>query len=124
MDLDDGEGRRRRIDPVRLERETQVSYFRSPGPGGQKKNKTETAVRLKHIPSGIMTVSTRHRSRMRNREAAFERLAAKIEERMRPERPRKPTRKSRGAVEAVLEQKRRRSRLKRLRGPVRADGED
>ena len=124
MAPDDDQTLRRRIDPEQLERETEVSYFRSPGPGGQKKNKTETAVRLKHIPSGITTVSTRHRSRLRNREAAFERLAARIEERNRPVKPRIPTRKSRGAVESVLEQKRRRSRIKRLRGPVRTDRED
>lgn len=114
----------RRIDPDQLERETRVSYFRSPGPGGQKKNKTETAVRLKHIPTGITTISTRHRSRLRNREAAFERLASKIEERLKPVRPRIPTRKKRGAVEAVLEQKRRRSRTKRLRSAVKTDRED
>ena len=124
MAPDDGQARRKKFDLEQLERETRVSYFRSPGPGGQKKNKTETAVRLKHIPTGITTISTRHRSRIRNREAAFERLASKIEERLKPVRPRIPTRKKRGAVEAVLEQKRRRSRTKRLRGAVKPDREE
>lgn len=52
--------------------------FRGPGPGGQKKNKTSSAVRLTHIPSGIAVIAGESRSQQRNRQTAMNRLRHKI----------------------------------------------
>jgi len=50
-------------------------YFRCPGPGGQKVNKTSSGVRCKHPPSGAMGQATDTRSQHQNKVLAFERMA-------------------------------------------------
>lgn len=51
-----------------------VEYFKSSGPGGQKKNKTESSVRIKHIESGATAEGKESRHRHINRRNAFNRL--------------------------------------------------
>jgi protein subunit release factor A len=98
-----------------LKRQAVVETYRSSGPGGQRKNKTETAVRLTHLPTGITVVATEHRSQARNRELAFQRLQERLGRLNRPRKRRIPTRVSSGAVEARLTEKKAISSKKRLR---------
>ena len=105
----------------RLARDCDVTAFRSSGPGGQKKNKTESSIRVRHRPSGIVRIATEHRSQTRNRVLALERVWRALERRRARPKPRRPTRPTRAAVEERLQVKRRISEKKRLRGRDRED---
>ncbi|HYQ96238.1 MAG TPA: alternative ribosome rescue aminoacyl-tRNA hydrolase ArfB [Candidatus Eisenbacteria bacterium] len=112
----------------------------SSGPGGQNVNKLETRVearwdlgasraitpeeraRLEAAlgsrigPRGILRVtSQRHRSQTRNKQAALERLQALVAEALAPVKARRATAPTRKSEESRLAEKRRRSRVKRLR---------
>jgi peptide chain release factor 2 len=98
-----------------LLRQCEVETFRSSGPGGQHVNKTESAVRLKHIFSGIVVTSRQERSQHRNKAICLQKLRKKI---LRlNDRPAKriPTRVPISAKNRTLEAKARRSQVKRLR---------
>lgn len=83
--------------------ECDVSTFRATGPGGQSVNTTDSAVRLKHRPTGIVVVCRRERSQLRNKEECLRRLRQRIEERLAPPPPqRRPTRPSRAASQRRL----------------------
>ena len=108
---------------------------RSSGPGGQHAQKTETRVeavfdveRSRALTDAqkrrvvnraglvLRAIAQDERSQARNRELALERLVAQLREALRVPRKRRPTKPSKAAVERRLEEKRRRSRVKRLRG--------
>jgi protein subunit release factor A len=95
-----------------LARETRVEVFTGGGPGGQHRNKTQNAVRLHHEPSGVLVVATERRSLEANRQAAFERLVARLERLNHVDKPRKATRPRRGAVERRLSDKKQAARKK------------
>src|SRR5271166_4178841 len=79
-------------DRASLERDSDIQYFIATGPGGQHRNKVETGVRLTHRPTGIVVTATERRSQHANREAAYDRMAAKLEEMQFVAEPRLPTR--------------------------------
>jgi protein subunit release factor B len=102
-------------DRASLERDCDVEFFIASGPGGQHRNKVETGVRLTHRPTGLVVTATERRSRTANIEAAFERMAERLEERQRVLPPRVPTRPSAASRERRLEEKRRAGQIKRMR---------
>ena len=63
----------------------EITTCRSSGPGGQNVNRTDSAVRIRHIPSGIVTASQQERSQIRNREIALRILRSKLLELQRRE---------------------------------------
>lgn len=111
-------------------------FSRSSGPGGQHVNTTDTRVQLSFDLAGsdvfpaelqqrmlarlgddVMVVADEHRSQLRNRRAAEDRLAELLEEAMRPPPPaRRATKPSRRAKQRRLDQKKQRGETKRLRG--------
>ena len=99
----------------RLERDCEVTAYRSSGPGGQKKNKTESSVRVRHLPTGIVRVATEHRSQTRNRKLALERVWLELARRARKRKKRVATRPTAAAVERRLDSKRRTQQRKRER---------
>jgi protein subunit release factor B len=103
----------------RLLAECEVETFRGSGPGGQHRNKTESAVRVRHRPSGLTRLGTEHRSQLRNRELALTRLYEALAARARRPKPRVATRPPRAAAEKRLGAKRQRAEVKRARrGPA------
>ncbi len=66
-----------RLDPHDVRFET----MRARGPGGQHVNRTESAVRVTHVPTGVQASASEERSQHRNKALAMARLARKLEER-------------------------------------------
>jgi len=100
------------LDDEALLRACEVSTFIGGGPGGQHRNKTASAVRLVHLPTGVTVTATERRSQLRNRGAALERLRAVLTGLARVRRPRRPTVPSRTSKERRLEAKKRTGRRK------------
>jgi ribosome-associated protein len=130
------------------ERELTWRFSRSSGPGGQSVNTADSRVELgldvarttalgpvqrarvlerlsRRLVDGVLTVkASEHRSQLRNREAALERMAKILADALAPPPARRrPTKPRRGAVERRLADKKRRSRTKRLRRNER-NGQD
>jgi ribosome-associated protein len=104
-----------------LEREVEVDVFRASGPGGQHVNKTESALRLTHPPSGVVVIAQDSPSQYRNRETAFKRLVERLARLNHVPKKRVPTRPSRAAKKRRIEEKKLVGRTKRARGRVAHD---
>lgn len=76
----------------------------------------KVALRSRMTVQGLLRVtSQRHRTQSRNREAAIERLQILVSEALRPRKPRRVTVPTQGSEEARMAEKKRRSRIKRMR---------
>lgn len=111
-------------------------FSRSSGPGGQHVNTTDTRVQLvfdlagsdafpdrlkqrllARLGSPVVVVASEHRSQLRNRGAAEERLTAMLADALKPPPARRvPTKPSKGSQRRRLDGKKKRGEIKRLRG--------
>mgnify|MGYP001596626276 CR=1 FL=1 len=107
----------------RLLLECDVTTFRASGPGGQHRNRRESAVRMVHRSTGVVVLATERRSQHENRRVALERMARRLAERARRRKPRVATRPTRAAKVRRVEEKKKRGAVKSTRG-TRRPGND
>ncbi|KAJ5484928.1 peptide chain release factor-like protein [Penicillium diatomitis] len=89
-----------------------ISYLKGTGPGGQKINKTNSAVQISHAPSGIVVKCQATRSRSQNEKIARSLLADKVESQEKGDQ-------SRVALKAAAARKKKASKLKKARRKYR-----
>ncbi|KAH8768057.1 peptidyl-tRNA hydrolase domain protein [Hyaloscypha finlandica] len=99
--------------PLVHENEFTESFLKGSGPGGQKINKTSSAVQLKHIPTGLVLKVQATRSRIQNRKIARQMLAERVEEIEKGK-------ESRVAVVQEVKRKRKSSAVKKSKRKYRA----
>lgn len=97
------------------ESDLKIEFYRGSGPGGQHRNVTDSAVRIRHLPTGIVAQASENRSQARNRETAMKRLAESLARRERRIKKRVPTKVPSGEKNKRLNEKKQRSRTKQLR---------
>jgi hypothetical protein len=67
-----------RLTDRQLLEQCEVDTYRASGPGGQKRNKTSSAVRLRHLPSGLIVIAEESRSQHENKARALRRLRKQL----------------------------------------------
>jgi ribosome-associated protein len=121
-------------------RELEVRFTTSGGPGGQHANKSATRVELRfdvatssafgpgqrqrvldRLGPLVRIVVDDERSQLRNRSIAEERLAERLREALHVDRPRRPTRPTKGSVDRRIQSKKQRAETKSQRRQVRPD---
>jgi hypothetical protein len=75
------------LSDAQLLAQCEVDTYRASGPGGQKRNKTSSAVRLRHPPSGLLVIAEESRSQHENRARALRRLRQALYLKVRDELP-------------------------------------
>ena len=112
---------RREQKPLFSNDEIRVDTFKASGPGGQHRNKRETAVRVRHLPSGITVLATEHRSQARNKALALRRLELRLRALRKKTKRRIPTFIPRSYKENILAAKHHRGQIKQWRKKVRPE---
>jgi len=98
-----------------LAKQTKIDYSMSRGPGGQRRDKKKTGVRLHHLPSGLVVQVDDQRLQTQNKKIAFDILAKKLEKMRQRKKRRIITKLPRWAKEVRLKEKKQRSFKKKLR---------
>ena len=79
------------LDPAQLLQDCDLERLRRSGPGGQRRNKVETGVRLRHGPTGLVAEATERRSSEQNQKVALRRLRMKLAVEVRTPRDTRPS---------------------------------
>jgi hypothetical protein len=91
----------------------EVDTYRASGPGGQKRNKTSSAVRLRHSPSGLLVIAEESRSQYENKARALRRMRQALYLKLREElSPEERTPEALGARAEIVAARDRDSRLR------------
>lgn len=102
-------------DLEQLEQEVEFTAYQASGPGGQHRNRTFSAIRARHLPTGIVVTAADSRSQLRNRKIALERLRERLVEHFHEDPPRVPTRKPRAVRERERRDRQMQADKKKLR---------
>jgi protein subunit release factor B len=100
------------LDDEALLAQCEVHVHRAGGPGGQHRNKVETAIRLVHLPSGVVAEGKDERSKTQNFAAALRRLREKLERKAYRPPPRHKTKPTKGSQRRRIEAKKRQGEKK------------
>lgn len=95
--------------------ECDFEAFRASGKGGQHVNKTDSAVRLRHRPTGITVTSQESRSQWQNRYICLQKIREKVAKLNVVVKPRKPTKRTWSSKLNTLTEKRQHAEKKRNR---------
>jgi protein subunit release factor B len=93
----------------------EIEHVKGSGPGGQNRNKRQTGVRVKHLPTGLIGFATERRTQSDNLRVAMERLEERLRAYFYRPPKRRPTKKTKGSQERRLEGKKHHAIVKKAR---------